>query len=48
VAVLGALAVANVISTLAICGWGITCPENPGGYLIFNDNLSLTLLGDSA
>jgi disulfide bond formation protein DsbB len=48
VAVLGALVVANVISTLAICGWGISCPENPGGYLIFPDNLSLTLLGDSA
>ena len=41
--VFAALAVANVISTLAICGFGI-CAETPGGYLIFNDNLSLTLL----
>jgi disulfide bond formation protein DsbB len=39
-----ALAVANAISTLAICGFGF-CPENPGGYLIFNDNLSITRLG---
>ena len=23
------------------------CPENPGGYLIFNDNLSLTMLGQA-
>ena len=38
------LVVANVVSTLAICGVGL-CPETPGGYLIFNDNLSLTLLG---
>jgi disulfide bond formation protein DsbB len=36
------LAVANVISTVMICGAGY-CPENPGGYLIFNDNLRLTL-----
>ncbi len=42
--VFAALAVANMISTLAICGVGL-CPEAPGGYLIFNDNLSLTLLG---
>ncbi len=42
--VFAALAVANVISTLAICGVGL-CPEIPGGYLLFNDNLSLTLLG---
>jgi disulfide bond formation protein DsbB len=41
--VFAALAVANMISTLAICGVGL-CPEAPGGYLIFNDNLSLTLL----
>jgi disulfide bond formation protein DsbB len=41
-----ALAVANVISTLAICGPGF-CPENPGGYLIFNDNLSITRLGQT-
>jgi hypothetical protein len=42
--VFAALAVANVFSTLAICGVGL-CPEIPGGYLLFNDNLSLTLLG---
>ena len=42
--VFAALAVANVISTVAICGVGL-CPQTPGGYLIFNDNLSLTLLG---
>jgi disulfide bond formation protein DsbB len=42
--VFAALAVANVISTVAICGAGL-CPKDPGGYLIFNDNLSLTLLG---
>lgn len=48
VAVLGALALANIVSTIAICGWGISCPENPGGYLIFNDNLSLTRLGETA
>ena len=39
-----ALAAGNVISTLSICGFG-ACPENPGGYLIFNDNLSVTSLG---
>ena len=38
------LAAGNVISTLSICGLG-NCPENPGGYLIFNDNLSVTSLG---
>jgi disulfide bond formation protein DsbB len=41
VALLGLLALGNVISTLAICGVGL-CPETPSGYLIFNDNLSLT------
>jgi len=46
VALLAALALGNVISTLAICGAGL-CPENPGGYLIFNDSLSLTLLGET-
>ncbi len=35
------LAVANVISTVLVCGAGY-CPENPGGYLIFNDNLRVT------
>ena len=44
VALLATLALANVISTLAICGAGL-CPDNPAGYMIFNDNLSLTLLG---
>jgi disulfide bond formation protein DsbB len=44
VALLALLAVGNVVSTLAICGIGL-CPEAPSGYLIFNDNLSLTLLG---
>ena len=44
VALLALLALANVISTLAICGMGL-CPQAPSGYLIFNDNLSLTLLG---
>jgi disulfide bond formation protein DsbB len=39
-----ALAAANVVSTLSICGFGV-CPENPAGYLIFNDNLSVTSLG---
>lgn len=38
------LAAGNVISTLSICGLG-NCPETPGGYLIFNDNLSVTSLG---
>jgi disulfide bond formation protein DsbB len=37
------LAVGNVISTILICGAGF-CPEAPAGYLIFNDNLSLTEL----
>jgi disulfide bond formation protein DsbB len=41
-----ALAVANVISTLLICGGGF-CPETPAGYLILNDNLSLTLLSEA-
>jgi disulfide bond formation protein DsbB len=36
-----ALAVGNVISTLLICGMGF-CPDTPAGYLIFNDNLTLT------
>jgi len=36
------LAVGNVISTVLLCGAGF-CPENPGGYLIFNDNLSVTM-----
>lgn len=40
VALLALIAVANVLSTLAICGIGL-CPEAPGGYLIFNDNLRL-------
>jgi len=40
VALLALLAVANVVSTLAICGVGL-CPETPGGYLIFNENLGL-------
>jgi hypothetical protein len=44
VALLAALALGNVISTLAICGMGF-CPETPSGYLILNDNLNLTLLG---
>jgi hypothetical protein len=44
VALLATLALGNVISTLAICGAGL-CPDNPAGYMIFNDNLSLTLLG---
>jgi disulfide bond formation protein DsbB len=43
VAVLAALALANVVSTVAICGAGL-CPEAPSGYLIFNENLSLTRL----
>lgn len=45
IALLLLLAVGNVISTLAICGIGVACPENPSGYLIFNENLSLTRLG---
>ena len=36
------LAVGNVISTALLCGAGF-CPENPGGYLIFNDNLTVTM-----
>ena len=40
VALLALIAVANVLSTLAICGIGL-CPEAPGGYFIFNDNLRL-------
>lgn len=35
------LAVANVFSTLLICGAGF-CPDNPTEYLIFNDQLDLT------
>jgi disulfide bond formation protein DsbB len=35
------LAVANVLSTLLICGAGF-CPDNPTEYLIFNDQLGLT------
>lgn len=42
VALLALLAVANILSTLAICGFGL-CPETPGGYLIFNENLRLAL-----
>jgi disulfide bond formation protein DsbB len=37
------LAIGNVISTILICGAAF-CPEAPGGYLIFNDNLSLAQL----
>jgi len=40
------LAIGNVISTLLICGGGL-CPDTPAGYLILNDNLSLTLLSDA-
>jgi len=40
VALLALLAVGNVASTLAICGVGL-CPEVPGGYLIFYENLGL-------
>jgi hypothetical protein len=32
-----------VVSTVLICGAGF-CPENPGSYLIFNDNLRLTFM----
>ena len=39
-----ALAAGNVVSTLSICGFGL-CPHDPTGYLIFNDNLSVTSLG---
>ncbi len=48
IALLLLLAVANVISTLAICGLGVACPEKPSGYLILNDKLSVTLLGKSS
>ena len=41
-----ALAVGNVISTVLICGGGF-CPETPAGYLILNDNLSLTMLSEA-
>ena len=40
VALLALLAVGNVLSTLAICCVGL-CPEAPGGYLIFHENLGL-------
>lgn len=40
------LAVGNIISTLLICGGGL-CPDTPAGYLILNDNLSLTLLSEA-
>ena len=43
VALLALLAVANVVSTLAICGFGL-CPERPGGYLIFHENLGVAQL----
>jgi disulfide bond formation protein DsbB len=43
VAMLGLLAVANLASTLAICGVGL-CPEAPSGYLIFHENLGLAQL----
>lgn len=36
------LAIGNVISTILLCGGGF-CPETPGGYLIFNENLRLTM-----
>lgn len=39
--VFGAIVIANIVSTLLLCGVGL-CPENPGGYLIFNDNLRVT------
>ena len=42
VVLLALMAVANIVSTLAICGFGL-CPEAPGGYLIFNDNLRLAI-----
>jgi disulfide bond formation protein DsbB len=44
--VFATLAVGNVISTLSICGVGL-CPKDPSGYIIFNDNLSVTLLGEA-
>jgi len=40
-AVFAVIVVANVISTLLICGMSM-CPDTPAGYLIFNDNLRLT------
>jgi len=40
------LAIGNVISTILICG-AMYCPEAPAGYLIFNDNLSLTQLSEA-
>lgn len=36
------LALGNMLSTVMICGAGL-CPDNPSGYLIFNENLGLTL-----
>ena len=36
------LAIGNVVSTVLLCGGGF-CPETPGGYLIFNDNLRVTM-----
>lgn len=36
------LAIGNVVSTILLCGGGF-CPETPGGYLIFNENLRLTM-----
>ena len=39
--VFGTIIIANIVSTLLLCGVGL-CPENPGGYLIFNDNLRVT------
>ena len=39
VALLALLAVGNVLSTLAIRRGA--CPETPGGYLIFHENLGL-------
>ena len=36
------LAIGNVVSTVLLCGGGL-CPETPGGYLIFNDNLRVTM-----
>jgi disulfide bond formation protein DsbB len=46
IALLLLLALGNIVSTLAICGIGVGCPERPGGYLIFKDNLSVTQLGE--
>lgn len=40
------LAVANVFSTLLICGAGF-CPESPTDYLILNDNLGLMQLAQA-